>query len=345
MTRLCICFVFSALTLLSGCAAVKNEPLQAASLVFQGVQFMISRTVPEKITVHTTGTGQTREEAVNNALVSAMQQGVGVLVVSDTQVIGDRVSSDIVSQYSSAIVRSYKVQGCTDTERVRCDVEVIVSPWTFYQALRSSPGVTQIDGQSLYAQHLSQQHTLQQRKKLTEYFLSKIRTHGLEAVLLEFKVEPSPTREVQVHLKYKVQYKKDFKRELISFLQRVERDTGGGTDWNGRRQEPNMSRHPRTAVLQWGPTGLNENRVYIHTYDDAFFSMIRKYRVEMPLYVSIPELSFCDRIELGDSYGKGFYGDIFQVDWYDLRRSVTFRLEPKKLSDVRQISLSFGCLS
>jgi hypothetical protein len=343
MTRLCICFVFSALTLLSGCAAAKSEPLQAASLIFQGVQFMISRTVPEKITVHTTGTGQTREEAVNNALVSAMQQGVGVLVVSDTQVIGDTVSSDIVSQYSSAIVQSYKVHSCTDTERVRCDVEVVVSPWTFYQALRSSPGVTAIDGQSLYAQHLSQQHTLQQRRQLTEYFLSKIRTHGLEAVLLEFKVEPSPTREVQVHLKYKVQYKKDFKREMISFLQSLERDTGGGTDWNGRRQEPNMSRHPRTAVLQWGPTGLNENRVYIHTYDDAFFSMIRKFRVEMPLYVSIPELNFCDRIEIGDSYGTGFYGDIFQVDWYNSTRVHSLRVRPELLKTVNKVTLQMGC--
>lgn len=173
--------------------------------------------------------------------------------------------------------------------------------------------------------------------------MSKIRTHGLEAVLLEFKIEPSPTLEVQVRLKYKVQYKKDFKRELISFLQRLERDTGGGTDWNGRRQEPKMSSNPRTAVLQWGPTGLNENRVYIHTYDDAFFSMIRKYRVEMPIYVSIPELNFCDRIELGDSYGKGFHGDIFHVDWYKLTRVHTLRVSPELLKNIKQIRMRSGC--
>ncbi len=161
--------------------------------------------------------------------------------------------------------------------------------------------------------------------------------------MLEFKVEPSPTRDVQVHLKYKVQYKKDFKRELISFLQRLERDTGGGTDWNGRRQEPNMSRHPRTAVLQWGPTGWNENRVYIHTYDDEFFSMIRKFRVEMPLYVSIPELNFCDRIEIGDSYGTGFYGDIFQIDWYNSFRLHTIKVRPELLKKVEKVTMLLGC--
>lgn len=343
MTRLGVCFVFSALTLLSGCATVKNEPLQAASLIFQGVQFMISRTVPERITVHATGTGQTREEAVNNALVTAMQQGVGVLIVSDTQVVRDKVSRDVVAQYSSAIVRSYRVQTCSDTVRVQCEVEVVVTPWTFYQALRAAPGTTPIDGQSLYAQHLTQQHTIQQRKQLTEYFLSKIRTHGLEAVLLEFKVEPSPTRDVQIHLRYRVQYKKDFKREMIAFLQRLERDTGGAPDWNGRRKEPALSQRPQTAYIQWGPTGLHENRVYIHTYDASLYSTIQAYRLHIPLYVSIQELNFCDRIELGDSHGAGFYGDIFQVDWYNLTRVHTLRVHPEVLKTVESVSLEMGC--
>lgn len=343
MTRLGVCFVFSALTLLSGCATVKNEPLQAASLIFQGVQFLISRTVPERITVHATGTGQTREEAVNNALVTAMQQGVGVLIVSDTQVVRDKVSRDFVAQYSSAIVQSYRVQTCSDTVRVQCEVEVVVTPWTFYQALRASPGTTPIDGQSLYAQHLTQQHTLQQRKQLTEYFLSKIRTHGLEAVLLEFKVEPRPTRDVQIHLRYRVQYKKDFKREMIAFLQRLERDTGGTPDWNGRRKEPTLSRHPHTSIIQWGPTGWSENRVYIHTYDHAFYSMIRKYRVEMPLYFSIPELNFCDRIELGDPTRAGFSGNVFTIDWYNSTRVHTLRVRPEMLKNVNQVTLKLGC--
>jgi hypothetical protein len=303
---------------LTGCAAVQKEPLQAASLVVQGIQFVFSRSVPDRLPVSAIGTGSTREEATNNALLSAMQEGVGVLVAAETVVSGNRVTREFVAQYSSAIVQSYKVVECKGTARIQCSIDAVVTPWRFYEVLRDATTTTKVDGKSLYAQHLTQQHSLEQRKRLTEYFLSKIRTDGLEAVVQEIRVEPSSSNEVLVYLKYRVRYKKDFWRELVSFLERLERDTGGGTDWNGRRQDPRSSQNPRTVYVQWGATGLRENRVFIHTFDDAYYSMFEGYRLRMPISVSIPELNFCDRVELGNSYGNGFFGDVFQVDWYNL---------------------------
>ena len=60
---------------LTGCAAVQKDPLQAASLVVQGIQFVFSRSVPDRIPVSSIGDGSTRDDAVKNALVSAMQEG------------------------------------------------------------------------------------------------------------------------------------------------------------------------------------------------------------------------------------------------------------------------------
>ena len=328
---------------LTGCAAVQKEPMQAAILVVQGIQFVFSRSVPDRIPVSSIGDGSTRDEAVKNALVSAMQEGVGVLVASETVVSGNRVSKEFVAQYSSAIVQSYKVIECKDGVRVQCSIDALVTPWRFYEVLRDTSTTTRVDGKSLYAQHLTQQHSLEQRKRLTEYFLSKIRTNGLEAKLQEIRVEPSATDEVLVYLKYRVRYKKDYWRELVSFLERLERDTGGGPDWNGRRQEPRSSQSPRTVYIQWGPTGLRENRVYIHTFDDSYYRMFENYRRVMPISVSIPELNFCDRVELGDSYGTGFFGDVFQVNWHQLSREHAIRVRPQTLKQITDITLKMGC--
>jgi len=228
MSVLARCGLAVILVGLAGCAAVQREPLHAASLVVQGIQFVFSRSVPDRIPVSSVGNGSTRDEAVKNALVSAMQEGVGVLVASETVVSGNRISKEFVAQYSSAIVQSYTVVECREGVRVQCSVEAVVTPWRFYEVLRETSTTTRVDGTSLYAQHLTQQHSLEQRKRLTEYFLSKIRTNGLEATLREIRVEPSSSDEVLVYLRYRVRYKQDFWRELVRFLERLERDTGGG---------------------------------------------------------------------------------------------------------------------
>jgi len=328
---------------LTGCAAAVKEPIQAASLVVQGIQFVFSGSVPDRIPVSSVGTGETREEAVKNALLSAMQEGLGVLVAAETAVSGNTVTREFVAQYTSAIVQTYKVTDCKDGVRTQCSIDAVVTPWRFYEVLREGSTTTRVDGKSLYAQHLTQQHSLAQRKRLTEYFLSKIRSDGLEATLLEIRVEPSSTDEVLVYLKYRVRYKRDFWQELVSFLKRLERDTGGGPDWNGRRQEPKSSQDSRTVYIQWGPTGLQENRVFIHTFDNSYYSMFRRYQIGIPVSVSIPELNFCDRVELGNSHGSGFFGDIFQVDWYQFSREHTLRIQPQILERVNQVTLRMGC--
>ena len=335
--------IIATLLLLSGCSSIQKEPLQAASLAIHGIQFLLSPSVPESIPVSAVGTGSNEQEATTNALVAAMQDAVGVLIVSESSVSGNRLTSEIISQYSSAMVSQYKVRSCSGTTRIRCEVDAIVTPWNFYRSLQESANGTEVDGKSLYAQHLTIKHGLEQRKRITDYFFSNIRTHGLEAVLLESRVEPSQSRDVSLYIRYRVRYKKDFWNSLEDFLQRLERDTGGQTDWNGRRQNPQSSVNPMTAYIQWGPTGLLENRVYIHTFDESFYSMIEDYRLRIPILVSIPELNFCDRIELGDSYKKGFFGDIFQIDWHRQTREHRIRVQPEQLEGVTELTLKMGC--
>ena len=88
--------------------------MDLVSLAIHGVRFSFSDLVPKEMTVDATGYGKTQEEAVNNALVIAVQKGIGVLVVSDTTVDGDKVIRDLAATYSSGIVNSYEIIKCAN---------------------------------------------------------------------------------------------------------------------------------------------------------------------------------------------------------------------------------------
>jgi hypothetical protein len=71
--------------------------------------------------------------------------------------------------------------------------------------------------------------------------------------------------------------------------------------------------------------------------------MFEGYRLRMPVAVSIPELQFCDRVELGNSYGMGFFGDVFQVDWYNFTREHRLRINPAALKNIEKVTMRMGC--
>jgi hypothetical protein len=61
--------------------------------------------VPSEIPVEAVGTGLTREKAIDNALLSAVQQAVGVLVVSDVTVESNRVIRDFVANSATDVFK------------------------------------------------------------------------------------------------------------------------------------------------------------------------------------------------------------------------------------------------
>ena len=87
--------------LLSSCATVQTAPVSPVSLVLQGVRFYFSSSIPSEIPVEAVGTGPTREKAIDNALIAAVQQAIGVLVVSDVTVESNKVVRDIAINYAS----------------------------------------------------------------------------------------------------------------------------------------------------------------------------------------------------------------------------------------------------
>ena len=327
--------VFAIATLLlNSCATVKNTPASPVSLVLQGVRFYFSSNVPAEIPVEAVGTGPTREKAIDNALIAAVQQAIGVLVVSDITVESSKVVREIAINYASGVVRQYAIKQCTDTIRVQCTINAKVSPFVFQQNLQASASVTKIDGENLYGQYLTSRNTIIQRYRVTEYFFSRIRTQGIQAKLIRFEVQPTISGKVPIYFEYSIRFNPEYKRLLIEFLEKLQEDTGAKPNiWTGKQPETARGVSPHTVYIQWGPTGIFQNRVWVHTYERAFAVMMQNYQFqEIP--IKIKELGICERVS---------HSGIFTIDWYELTRRGTIEIDPEKLKGVKQLTLEAGC--
>ena len=293
-------------------------PTNYISLVFSGVKFFFSSNTPKEITVIADGHGKTKDEAIQNALVVAVQKGIGVLIVTDQVVSHDEVTKNLAAMYSSGIVNSYTVKGCKENT---CTVIASVSPWNFMRRLESDNHTVKVNGNNLYAQAMSARYTMQQRYRITEYYLSQIRQSGLDVIIRQVKVLPTVSGEVQLAVDYDVRINKEFNKSLINFLETLQDDTNGKSENNSQ------------VYIQWGP-GFN-NRAYINTYDVKMQKMMLEY-LGAPVEVNFKEFGICDRNQVSD-------GNVMTVNWYGMSRRKVISVDPQRLKNIDQISVSVGC--
>jgi hypothetical protein len=198
-----------------------------------------------------------------------------------------------------------------------------VSPWEFRRKLEGDTNVLKLNGKDLHAQYLTSQHALIQRQKLAQYYFSQIRQSGLEIKILEVKIIPTIAKEASLYIDYEVRWNAEFKKSFITFLEKLEKDTNGRNEENYR------------VYIQWGPTGLFENRVFINTYEPNLRAIMLQ-GLRAPITVGIQELGFCERFEVPG-------GNIMTIDWYGFRKQRTIAIQPQQLRNLNKLSMSFGC--
>jgi hypothetical protein len=293
--------------------------LDYVSLIFQGIHFSASESVPEEITVNAKGIGDTQPIAIQAAINLAVEKAVGVLVISDQTVKNDKVVRNLVAQYSSGVVNSYEVKKC-EGKPVSCEIVAKVSPWKFMRKLEGDSQAIQVNGDDLLMKHQTAKNALIQRYKITQYYMSQIRQSGLDVMVRSVNVEPNVGNMVVLSIDYEVKWNKEFKREIIRFLEKLEKDT-----------VKNNANHQ--VYIQWGPTGLFENRVRVNTYNEHFRQMMIHYIYE-PIYVRIDELNKCINVN---------HENVFTVDWYGVRRQITLKVLPDKLKNLNKLSMGISC--
>jgi hypothetical protein len=294
------------------------SPIDYVSLVYNGIKFFASKSVPEEFTVTAKGVGQTQPIAIQNALNQAVQSAIGVLIISEQSVKDDKVVRNLIAQYSSGVVNSYEVKNC-DGVPITCEIVAKVSPWEFMRKLQGDSQTMQVNGNDLFMQHQSAKYAIIQKEIITKYYMQQIRESGLEVVIKSVKVEPSMSTNVRLAVTYEVKWNKEFKKEMIRFLELMEKDTS-----------KNHSQHQ--VYIQWAPTGFKENRVYINSFSDSYQKMMMHY-IHQPTYVRYDDFGICEDIQIKN---------VFKVDWYGVKRQTIIEVEPAKLKNLNKISMSIG---
>lgn len=67
-----------------------------------------------EVTLVTSGEGATENDAVNEALRSAIEQAYGVFVSANTDILNDELVKDEIVTVSSGNIHSYKKLGCVE---------------------------------------------------------------------------------------------------------------------------------------------------------------------------------------------------------------------------------------
>ena len=344
ISRILLIGLICCFALLSGCGSSKKQTRTSETVSVDGVRLIFPSTLPDELYATGTGTGSSREEAVKNALLSAVQQTMGVLVVSETTVQNDRLLRDIYAGYSSGIVKSFKVAGCFDIYyRVSCTVNAITKPWAIRETIFATGRAVRVDGQNLYGQYLTHREVLLQRRKLMDYYLSRIRTVGLVPTIRSVSIVPSASENALVRVQFTVTWNRQFREELIEFLKRLEQDTGGDRIRRLRDYRDIIFRdgvfNPdyENFIMSWGPRGGRwfSDEVVIRSPDPGLSKLVMQY-LYGPIPFTVKPFNLCDEIDPDDSI-LHYAGQ--RAEGYDM----TLWVKPQFLANIDNISIKMGC--
>lgn len=213
--------ILAGIVLITACQTLEKTNLPV-TIVFKGIEFLFSNSLPEEMTVSATGTGNTREEALQNALKEAVQKGVGVLVVSDLRISDQKIISDQLLNYSSGFIKEYKAEACLINKKITCKILAKVAPWNLLRNQFNSNNKNSINGEQLVTQHNSVKNVITQQKKLLIYYKEKISEDGYKFEVKDVTSIPSYSNLIPIEITYRLTPNLDLRKEIFNFLKLVE---------------------------------------------------------------------------------------------------------------------------
>lgn len=103
----------------------------------------------DEIRLVVSGEGQTKDEAIQNALRNAIEQNYGVFVSSSSSIMNDELVKDEIATVASGNVRNYNILRETETDGIhRVTLDAIISVGKLISYVKSKGGATELDGQT-----------------------------------------------------------------------------------------------------------------------------------------------------------------------------------------------------
>lgn len=194
--------------LVAGCASLK--PLGAGN--------------SPALFVEATGYGPDRSAALQEAFKDAIQKTYGVLITTESRVENDRLTKDVINEYSSAIITKYDVlaEGKDSSSSYKVTIGALVSSnklMDYVLANTQKGGANKTDGSQIYAQISTALKSKRQGDSLIQSIVSDFPRPALKASVGSLNSRIDLDRQVFLRIPYKIEWNKSY---LESFQEIVE---------------------------------------------------------------------------------------------------------------------------
>jgi hypothetical protein len=334
--------------LASGCVTTNKSSGQSGSLRLQDIDFTFSSFLPSEISVRSSGSAPTEKEAIDNALTAAVKQAMGVLIVSELSISQEKIVDDLAASYSSGVVKKYKKVECVSGSRVTCTIDAVVTPWGIRNRIYAASSEANVSGKDLYAEYMSKQHVAYQRRVLINYYFDTLWERGLVPKVRS--VELAESSRPKIKLRYSVTWDSDFRREFMSFIRKLERDTGGGglkkivmgslfgtrsngldPCWGGQGCDD--------LKIEWGiglETAFLSQSANLKLKDKNLANLIRN-KLARDVSFRISPFGICDTFDGSEEPGWGRLPDMY------MKRELELDVKPEQLRNVNTVKITQGC--
>lgn len=109
-----------------------------------------SKGSPDEVILTVTSDGATKDEAIKNALRTAIEQTYGVFISANTDILNDEVVADEIATISSGNIKRYSEIAVTNlNDKVYATLEVVVSKGKLLKYAKSKGSECELDGAAL----------------------------------------------------------------------------------------------------------------------------------------------------------------------------------------------------
>ncbi|HET8687801.1 MAG TPA: hypothetical protein VFM18_14210, partial [Methanosarcina sp.] len=123
---------------------------------------------PDSIVVVSQGSGSSRDEAVQHAIIEAANEALGMLVQGDVETDGNAVVKDRITSVTRGVVNKYDVlSDNTDEGQHTVRIRAVVASAPLYETAKSSGvQVYKVDGGRMFAEQVSVRNSVVNGRKL-----------------------------------------------------------------------------------------------------------------------------------------------------------------------------------
>ena len=301
------------------------------------------------LVVTATGAGVSEKDALDNALLHAVQMAVGTLIVSERSIENDALTEQLAS-YANGFVRSYRVIARNTDRNGLHEIEItalVSSEQVFATFDRGTSVRVPADSSAIYAQMVTERIRLLEGDKLLDHVINQFPKSAfyVEVISPLHLVEPLRDGDAIVGIKVRVNLNLDYYKNLSKafYLTSLSRDSdkgseiygagemghGSRTDKYGKRYEEFFA--PKKQLLQhWSSrNSIYDRESFYFDFDRALRMRSRFFLKYLYLVVTTRTLSGSalrkECIEIQDYLPTRFVWSM--IDWQilpELNREMTY---------------------